>query len=133
MIDLFRGVGTFLLPFPARVKELAGSEIDETSIESVKCNAIDNDLHNMAFLAHDAPRGLDEMQDHNVSGYSVGRHITLRGWRESDSPHWVLQTKKIVYVSCNPDTFVTDVTELLPFGYTLQTVHVEAVAWLHKI
>ncbi len=48
--------------------------------------------------------------------------------------------KRIVYVSCNPDTFATDLTELLPFGYTLKTVqpvdlfphtvHVELVAWL---
>ena len=50
------------------------------------------------------------------------------------------QPKRIVYVSCNPDTFATDVAELLPFAYTLETVqpvdlfphtvHVECVARL---
>lgn len=141
MIDLFCGVGTFSLPFAERVKELAGIEIVETSIESAKRNAIDNDLHNTTFLARDARRGLDEIHDHfgladillidpprNGAGGKVMRRIGRS------------KPKRIVYVSCNPDSFATDVTELLPFGYTLQTVqpvdlfphtvHVECVAWL---
>ncbi|WP_391115858.1 23S rRNA (uracil(1939)-C(5))-methyltransferase RlmD [Psychrobacillus sp. L3] len=141
MIDLFCGVGTFSLPFAARVKELAGIEIVETSIESAKRNAIDNDLHNTTFLARDARRGLDEM--HDYFGFAdillidpprggAGGKVMRRIGRS--------KPKRIVYVSCSPDTFATDVAELLPFGYTLQTVqpvdlfphtvHVECVAWL---
>ena len=50
------------------------------------------------------------------------------------------QPERIVYVSCNPDTFATDIKELEPFGYVLkevqpvdlfpQTVHVECCALL---
>ncbi|WP_391201396.1 23S rRNA (uracil(1939)-C(5))-methyltransferase RlmD [Psychrobacillus sp. L4] len=141
MIDLFCGVGTFSLPFAARVKELAGIEIVETSIESAKRNAIDNDLHNTTFLARDARRGLDEMHDHfgfadilliDPPRGGAGGKVMRRIGRS--------KPKRIIYVSCSPDTFATDVAELLPFGYTLQTVqpvdlfphtvHVECVAWL---
>ncbi|QFF99214.1 23S rRNA (uracil(1939)-C(5))-methyltransferase RlmD [Psychrobacillus glaciei] len=141
MIDLFCGVGTFSLPFAARVKELAGIEIVETSIESAKRNAIDNDLHNTTFLARDARRGLDEMHDHfgfadilliDPPRGGAGGKVMRRIGRS--------KPKRIVYVSCSPDTFATDVAELLPFGYKLQTVqpvdlfphtvHVECVAWL---
>ncbi|NIK78714.1 23S rRNA (uracil1939-C5)-methyltransferase [Paenibacillus castaneae] len=143
MIDLFCGVGTFSLPFAARVKELAGIEIVETSIESAKRNAIDNDLHNTTFLARDARRGLDEMHDHfgfadilliDPPRSGAGGKVMRRIGRS--------KPKRIVYVSCNPDTFATDVTELLPFGYTLKTVqpvdlfphtvHVECVARLER-
>ncbi|KAA0944249.1 23S rRNA (uracil(1939)-C(5))-methyltransferase RlmD [Sporosarcina sp. ANT_H38] len=141
MIDLFCGVGTFSLPFAARVKELAGIEIVETSIESAKRNAIDNDLHNTTFLARDARTGLDEM--HDQFGFAdillvdpprcgAGGRVMRRIGRS--------QPKRIVYVSCCPETFATDIAELLPFGYKLQTVqpvdlfphtvHVECVALL---
>ncbi|MCG3088431.1 23S rRNA (uracil(1939)-C(5))-methyltransferase RlmD [Sporosarcina cyprini] len=141
MIDLFCGVGTFSLPFAARVKELAGIEIVETSIESAKRNALDNDLHNTTFLARDARRGIDEVHESwgladllliDPPRSGAGGKVMRRIGRA--------QPKRIVYVSCNPDTFATDVAELLPFGYTLETVqpvdlfphtvHVECVALL---
>ncbi|WP_432363839.1 23S rRNA (uracil(1939)-C(5))-methyltransferase RlmD [Sporosarcina sp. UB5] len=141
MIDLFCGVGTFSLPFAARVKELAGIEIVETSIESAKRNAIDNDLHNTTFLARDARRGIDEVHESwgladmlliDPPRCGAGGKVMRRIGRA--------QPKRIVYVSCNPDTFATDTAELLQFGYTLQevqpvdlfphTVHVELVALL---
>ena len=50
------------------------------------------------------------------------------------------QPKRIVYVSCNPESFAADITELTPFGYELvtvqpvdlfpHTVHVELVSLL---
>ena len=141
MIDLFCGVGTFSLPFAARVKELAGIEIVETSIESAKRNAVDNDLHNTTFLARDARTGLDEMKE--TFGFAdlllidpprcgAGGKVMRRIGRS--------QPKRIVYVSCKADTFAKDIAELVPFGYKLQTVqpvdlfphtvHVECVALL---
>jgi 23S rRNA (uracil1939-C5)-methyltransferase len=143
MIDLFCGVGTFSLPFAARVKELSGIEIVETSIESAKRNAVDNNLHNTTFLARDARKGIDEIHESwgladmllvDPPRCGAGGKVMRRIGRA--------QPKRIVYVSCNPDTFATDVAELLPFGYKLETVqpvdlfphtvHVECVALLQR-
>lgn len=141
MIDLFCGVGTFSLPFASRVNKLAGIEIVETSIESAIRNASDNGISNTEFLAKDARRGIDEvlqsfgspdllLLDPPRSG--AGGKVMRRIGRA--------QPKRIVYVSCNPDSFATDIKELEPFGYELQklqpvdlfphTVHVECVAQL---
>lgn len=143
MIDLFCGVGTFSLPFAIRVNKLAGIEIVETSIESAKRNAQDNGISNTYFLAKDARKGIDQvlesfghpellMLDPPRSG--AGGKVMRRIGRSKPA--------RIVYVSCNPDTFATDIKELEPFGYTLKqvqpvdlfphTVHVECVALLVK-
>lgn len=143
MIDLFCGVGTFSLPFAARVAELAGIEIVESSIESAKRNAEDNGISNTHFLAKDARKGIDQVLEsfghpelllldppRSGAGGKVMRKIGRSG------------PERIVYVSCNPDSFATDIKELEPFGYTLKmvqpvdlfpnTIHVECVALLVK-
>ncbi|WP_299745979.1 23S rRNA (uracil(1939)-C(5))-methyltransferase RlmD [uncultured Rossellomorea sp.] len=141
MIDLFCGVGTFSLPFASRVGELAGIEIVESSIESAKRNAEDNGISNTTFLAKDARKGIDQMLE------SFGHpELLMLDPPRSGAGGKVMRRigrakpERIVYVSCNPDTFATDIKELEPFGYTLdavqpvdlfpQTVHVECVATL---
>ena len=144
MIDLFCGVGTFSLPFAKKVKHVSGVEIVETSIESAKRNARDNDIENTYFLAKDARRGIDDvlakfgrpdllLLDPPRSG--AGGKVMRRIGRA--------QPSRIVYVSCNPDTFAQDITHLREFGYTLQkvqpvdqfpqTFHVELVALMSRV
>ncbi|WP_102028794.1 23S rRNA (uracil(1939)-C(5))-methyltransferase RlmD [Salirhabdus sp. Marseille-P4669] len=141
MIDLFCGVGTFSLPFASRVGKLAGIEIVETSIESAKRNATDNGIDNTYFLAKDARRGIDEV----LESFGTPELLLLDPPRSGAGGKVMrrigrAKPERIVYVSCNPDTFATDIKELEPFGYTLKkvqpvdlfphTVHVECVALL---
>lgn len=144
MIDLFCGVGTFSLPFADRVAQLAGIEIVETSILSAKRNAKDNEVENTHFFTNDVRRGLAEVIEffgipdlflldppRSGAGGKVMRRIARS------------EPGRIVYVSCNPRTFVTDIKELEPFGYQLQAVqpvdlfphtyHVELVALMSRV
>lgn len=143
MIDLFCGVGTFSLPFASKVGKLAGIEIVETSIQSAKRNAEDNGIDNTYFLAKDARHGIDEVLE------TFGRpELLLLDPPRSGAGGKVMRRiarskpERIVYVSCNPETFARDIKELVPFGYQLQevqpvdlfphTYHVELVALLSK-
>lgn len=143
MIDLFCGVGTFSLPFAKQVKELSGIEIVETSIESAKRNAKDNRITNTHFLARDARHGIDEV----IDSFGTPELLLLDPPRSGAGGKVMrkigrAQPERIVYVSCNPDTFATDMKELRPFGYQLElvqpvdlfphTVHVECCALLIK-
>lgn len=142
-LDLFCGVGTFSLPFAEKSKALAGIEIVESSINSAKRNAVDNNISNTYFLASDARRGLVEIQEkwgqpdlllldppRSGAGGKVMRGIGR------------LSTDKIVYVSCNPESFAEDIVWLKDYGYELKivqpvdqfphTTHVEIVALLEK-
>lgn len=144
MIDLFCGVGTFSLPFASRVNKLAGIEIVETSIESAKRNAKDNGISNTYFLAKDARRGIDEV----LESFGTPELLLLDPPRSGAGGKVMrrigrAQPERIVYVSCNPATFATDIKELEPFGYTLETVqpvdlfphtvHVECVVLLSRV
>lgn len=141
MIDLFCGVGTFSLPFAKQVKELSGIEIVETSIESAKRNAKDNGITNTHFLARDARHGIDEV----IDSFGTPELLLLDPPRSGAGGKVMrkigrAQPERIVYVSCNPDTFATDIKELRPFGYQLElvqpvdlfphTVHVECCSLL---
>ncbi|GIO27959.1 23S rRNA (uracil(1939)-C(5))-methyltransferase RlmD [Ornithinibacillus bavariensis] len=141
MIDLFCGVGTFSLPFASQVDKLAGIEIVETSIESAKRNAKDNGLNNTYFLAKDARRGIDEV----LESFGIPELLLLDPPRSGAGGKVMrrigrAKPERIVYVSCNPDTFAVDIKELEPFGYELvevqpvdlfpHTMHVECVALL---
>ena len=141
MIDLFCGVGTFSLPFANKVKELVGIEIVEKSIESAKRNANDNGIENASFLAKDARKGFDQV----IEEFGKPELLLLDPPRSGAGGKVMrrigrAQPERIVYVSCNPDTFATDIKELEQFGYELQvvqpvdlfphTVHVECCALL---
>jgi len=141
MIDLFCGVGTFSLPFASRVGKLAGIEIVETSIESAKRNALDNGIDNTYFLAKDARKGIDEV----LESFGIPELLLLDPPRSGAGGKVMrrigrAKPERIVYVSCNPDTFATDIKELEQFGYKLNvvqpvdlfphTVHVECCALL---
>lgn len=143
MIDLFCGVGTFSLPFAKQVKELSGIEIVETSIESAKRNAKDNGITNTHFLARDARHGIDEV----IDSFGTPELLLLDPPRSGAGGKVMrkigrAQPERIVYVSCNPDTFATDIKELRPFGYQLElvqpvdlfphTVHVETVVLMSR-
>lgn len=141
MIDLFCGVGTFSLPFASRVEKLAGIEIVESSIESAKRNASDNGLDNTYFLAKDARNGIGQV----LEEFGIPELLLLDPPRSGAGGKVMRKIgrskpERIVYVSCNPDTFATDIKELEQFGYVLKvvqpvdlfphTVHVECVAQL---
>lgn len=141
MLELFCGVGTFSLPFASRVEKLAGIEIVESSIESAKRNAADNGISNTYFLAENARYGIDRVLDQlgtpdllllDPPRSGAGGKVMRKIGRS--------KPKRIVYVSCNPESFAVDIKELEQFGYTLDqvqpvdlfphTMHVECVAVL---
>ncbi|WP_053217253.1 23S rRNA (uracil(1939)-C(5))-methyltransferase RlmD [Virgibacillus senegalensis] len=141
MLELFCGVGTFSLPFASKVGKLAGIEIVESSIESAKRNADDNGLSNTEFLAENARKGIDQVLERlgtpdilllDPPRAGAGGKVMRKIGRA--------QPQRIIYVSCNPESFAVDVKELEQFGYTLKevqpvdlfphTVHVECVSVL---
>lgn len=144
VIDLFSGVGTFTLPLARQAEMAYGIEIVQRSVEEAVRNAERNNVHNVRFFAGDVRRSLDAVLA--ASGRSPDRIVldpprsgaggkVMRKIGRSGVP-------RVVYVSCQPETWAEDLKELKAFGYVLkrvqpidmfpQTPHVELVSLLEK-
>ena len=137
--DLYCGSGTISLFLAKQAKEVIGIEIVEAAIEDAKKNAKDNNITNADFYAGKAEEVFPVL-------YKEGRKaevVVVDPPRKGLDPQVIetiatMQPKKIVYVSCNPNTLARDVKALIEQGYKLNDVqpvdmfphsmHVECVA-----
>ncbi|MBE3595739.1 MAG: 23S rRNA (uracil(1939)-C(5))-methyltransferase RlmD [Hydrogenibacillus sp.] len=143
-LDLFSGVGTFTLPLARRVRKAVGVEVVPEAVEAAYANARENGADNVDFVAGDVRRGMERALERLESRVDL---VLLDPPRSGAGGKVMrklgrLGAPRIVYVSCNPETFASDVRELFAFGYRLaevqpvdmfpQTAHVELVARLEQ-
>lgn len=120
LADLFCGVGTiglFMLK-ESGAKELLGIEIVPEAIENAKVNAKLNGIENATFICGDANR--EELYAADV--------VVVDPPRKGCGEELLKQIAKIaprrlVYISCNPDTLARDVAILKTLGYEAGTVY----------
>ncbi|MCP5428317.1 MAG: 23S rRNA (uracil(1939)-C(5))-methyltransferase RlmD [Chromatiaceae bacterium] len=139
VLDLFCGLGNFTLPLARCVGEVTGVEGDAGLVTRARQNALANGIHNVRYYAANLYQPLEHepwlcelygkvLLDPPRSGaQEVLRHLPRIGAR------------RIVYVSCYPDTLARDAGELVHLhGYRLlatgvmdmfpHTAHVESIA-----
>ena len=139
LVDLFCGVGTiglFMLK-ESRAKNLVGVEIIPEAVENAKRNATLNGIENATFFCGDAnANALDHADVIVVDPPRKGCEESLFARIAEIDP------KRLVYISCNPDTLARDVAVLKKYGYTTDIVypfdlfprtgHVESVVCLTR-
>ncbi len=138
-LDLFCGRGTYTLLL-SRIMQIDALESDPKAIEALRLAAIKADR-----IVNLAKRDLFEnpLSIHELSGYDfavinpprAGSAKQIASMAKSD-------ISKIVYVSCNPDTFALDAKVLLEGGYLLREVtpldqfywspHIEVIGFFQK-
>ncbi len=151
LLDLYCGVGSIGLSMAKDVRELVGVEIVPEAVECAKENALKMGLTNAHFFTADAGDATALFKNvYAALGESYRPDIIiLDPPRKGSTPQLlsyiadVLQTQKIVYISCNPDTLARDARLLLDKGYVMSAVtpvdlfprtgHVESVCLLSKL
>ena len=124
-----------------KAKEVYGVEIVADAIKDAKMNAKNNNINNCHFYCADAQDFMKKYQGEAMDAVFVDP--PRKGCSEQFLQSLVkFKPKKIVYISCNPETQVRDVKFLLEKGYTFsdvypydmfpQTFHVETVCLLTK-
>ena len=132
VVDLFCGIGNFSLPMARLGGRVIGLEMEETAVEMARSNARLNGLEDFArFEVADLydQRGLDgpgQVQLAKVLEENP-TSILLDPPRSGAGPHLASICKKqsierIVYVSCNPETFASDGALLIENGFRLERV-----------
>ena len=149
MLDLFCGTGVIGLSMAGKCLRVIGVDIVESAIENAKRNAIINNITNASFVVANADQGsvmlkgiADDMAvDFNSSTVIIDppRKGCSRDLLDSLSE---LPVKKILYISCNPNTLARDLVILISHGFSVgnitpvdmfpNTGHVETVVLMTK-
>lgn len=120
VVDLFCGAGTIGLSVAAMHPEISllGVEIIPEAVENARENAIRNNISNATFICGDA----------NASALTGADVVFIDPPRKGCEEALVkqiatLSPRKVVYISCNPDTLARDVARFIREGYQPGTVY----------
>ena len=141
VLDAYCGIGTIGMIASKKAKLVYGVEIINDAIKDARINAKNNNINNAYFYCADAK---DFMRKYDGEAMSV---VFVDPPRKGCSEQFLnslvhFKPKKIVYISCNPETQVRDIKYLMDKGYTFnevhpfdmfpQTFHVETIVLLER-
>ena len=143
VIDAYCGTGTIGLIAASQAKEVIGVELNRDAVRDAVINAKRNNIKNEQFYNADAGKFMVELSEQNKKVDVVFMDPPRAGSDEAFLSSVVkLAPKKVVYVSCNPETLARDLKYLTRHGYQAVecqpcdmfpfTKHVETVVLLSK-
>ncbi len=143
VIDAYCGTGTIGIIASKQAKEVLGVELNKDAIKDAITNAKRNDVKNIRFINDDAGKYMVSMAEKNEKADVVIMDPPRSGSDEAFLSSVVkLSPKRVVYVSCNPETLARDlkyltkkgykVTEATPYDMFPMTAHTECVVSLVK-
>lgn len=143
IVDAYCGIGTIGLIASDRVKQVIGIELNEDAVRDAMKNARANNVSNVEFYCDDAG---DFMREMAANGEKVD--VVFMDPPRSGSDEIFLSSvvqlapKRVVYISCNPETMARDLEYLTDHGYRAitawpfdmfpSTAHIETVVLLSK-
>ena len=144
LADLYCGTGTIGLSMAKKVKRLTGIEIVEGAVECAKKNAQFNGISNAEFFCGDA----GDPDTILTATHGKCPDIVIIDPPRKGSTNELVQclsmlgVKKVVYVSCNPETLARDCVWFRDSGYIIgeiqpvdmfpRTGHVESVVCIER-
>lgn len=144
IIDAYCGIGTIGLIAAKKAKEVISVELNGDAIKDARINAKRNNINNVQFYNADAGKFMISMAEKGEKADVVFMDPPRAGSDEAFLSSVVkLNPKKVVYVSCNPETLARDLGYLTKHGYKVRemqpvdmfcfTEHVETVCCLHRV
>lgn len=143
VLDAYCGTGTIGMIAAAKAGNVIGVELNKDAVRDATMNAKRNQIGNIRFYQKDAGEFMVQVAE---SGDHVDV-VLMDPPRSGSSETFLfalckLAPKKVVYVSCNPETLVRDLEYLVKHGYHVEkacgvdmfpnTEHVETVCLLSR-
>lgn len=143
IMDTYSGIGTIGMIAAKHVKNVISVELNKDAVKDAQVNAKMNRIQNVSFYQDDATKFMISYASQNkkIDG------IIMDPPRSGSTPEFIqavakCNPKKVVYVSCGPDTMVKDLQIFKKYGYQTQMIypydmfpqtrHVECVCVLTK-
>lgn len=141
VLDAYCGIGTIGMTAADRAGRVIGVELNRDAVRDAVANAKRNGIGNIEFYQKDAGEFMVQLAEQNVAIDTVFMDPPRAGSDEVFLKSLVtLGPKKVVYVSCNPQTLARDMEYLVKMGYRAVkgvgvdmfpfTLHVEMVTLL---
>ena len=143
VIDAYCGIGTIGLIASEKAGEVIGVELNRDAVRDAVTNARQNQAKNIRFYCADAGQFMVDMAEAGEKADVVFMDPPRSGSDEAFLSSVVrLAPKRVVYISCNPQTQARDLKYLCQNGYKAEgawpfdlfphTEHVETVVLLSK-
>lgn len=143
VLDAYCGIGTIGLIASDKAGQVIGVESNSSAVSDAKINARLNRAENISFYCNDAGKVMEEISENDEKIDVVFTDPPRAGCnRKFINSILKLAPKKIVYVSCNPETLGRDLYHLTNGGYEVKkiqpvdmfpfTSHIETVCLLSK-
>ena len=118
VLDAYCGIGTIGLTASDKARQVVGVEVNRDAVRDAIGNAKHNGVKNARFFAADATAWIREAADAGQKADVV----FMDPPREGSTPAFLesvarMAPKRIVYVSCNPETMARDLALLTQKGY----------------
>lgn len=144
VIDAYCGIGTISLVAAKHAKKVIGVELNGDAVKDAKINAKENSIKNAVFYKEDAGKFMEKLAAQGKSVDVVFMDPPRAGSDQKFMDSVVkLAPKKVVYISCNPETLARDLKYMKKKGYDVKkiqpiemfpfTVHVECVVLMSKV
>ena len=143
VIDAYCGIGTIGMVAARYAGEVIGVELNQDAVRDAIRNAKMNNMKNIQFYQNDAGQFMVQMAEARERADVVFMDPPRTGSDEAFLSSAVrLSPKRIVYISCNPETQARDLDYLTKHGYRAEgawpydmfpfTVHCETICSLIK-
>lgn len=144
VIDAYCGIGTIGIIASKKAGEVIGVELNKDAVKDAIYNAKRNQVKNIRFYANDAGKFMVGMAQSGKKADVVFMDPPRAGSTEKFMSSVItLNPKRVVYVSCNPETQARDLKYMVKHGYKVEeawpfdlfpwTEHVETVTLLQKV
>lgn len=143
VIDAYCGIGTIGMAMAAKARRVIGIELNSDAVKDARANAKRNKINNIQFVAADATEYMTRMSENG----ECADVVILDPPRSGSTQEFVkavaaIAPKKVVYISCNPETLGRDLEWFRKAGYKAVkaegidmfafTNHVESIVLLQR-
>ena len=123
LIELYCGNGNFSIALAQNFDRVLGTEISKTSVKSAQINITTNNMTNIDIVrmsseefsqAMNGERKFRRLEGFDLTAYNYDTVLVdpPRAGLDPDSVELVSRFKRIIYVSCSPETLKDNLTEL---------------------
>ena len=149
VLDAYCGIGTIGIIASKKAGQVIGVELNKAAVRDAITNAKINGINNIRFFAEDAGQFMLKTSAKMLEDKDAGIDVVFMDPPRAGSDENFMSSvvklapKKVVYVSCNPETLARDLKYFKKHGYEAMkavpvdmfphTAHVECVVALRRV